>query len=235
MTTPDTETLRLLQQGEITIEGLTRAGSNYTFAVNVARDSQQCMAIYKPRKGEAPLWDFPSGTLYKREYAAYLLCRILGWDIVPLTIIRDGPHGIGSLQLFIDHDPHDNYYTIKERHPEQLKVICCFDLLANNADRKPGHCILGEDDKVWSIDHGLTFSADMKVRTVIWDFGDEPIPDELMDGVEWLQGQLPNAKGRLKELLGLLAQDEVNALAQRCSWLLGNRTYPGLYRPRRRG
>lgn len=235
MTTADPDILRLLQRGEIEIEGLTRAGSNYTFAVTVTYDDRKCMGIYKPRKGEAPLWDFPSGTLYKREYAAYLLALILGWDVVPLTIIRDGPHGVGSLQFFIDHDPHENYYTIKEQHPEQLKVICCFDLLANNADRKPGHCILDEDGKVWSIDHGLTFSADMKVRTVIWDFGDEPIPDELIEGVEWLQGQLLDPKGRLKEMLQLLAQDEVSALAQRCSWLLNNRTYPGLYRPRRRG
>ena len=231
----DPDILRLLQRGEINIEGLTRAGSNYTFAVTVSHGDRQCMGIYKPQKGEAPLWDFPRGTLYKREYAAYLLTLVLGWDIIPLTIIREGPHGVGSLQFFIDHDPHDNYYTIKEKQPEPLKVICCFDLLANNADRKPGHCILGEDGKVYSIDHGLTFSADMKVRTVIWDFGDEPIPDELLEGVDWLQGQLLDPKDRLKEMLQLLAPDEVSALAQRCTWLLDNRTFPGLYRPRRRG
>jgi len=235
VTTPDLDTLRLLQRGEITIEGLTRAGSNYTFAVTVALNGQQCTAIYKPQKGEAPLWDFPSGTLYKREYGAYLLACILGWDFIPLTIIRDGPHGVGSLQLFIDHDPSNNYYTLKDDHSEELKAISCFDLLANNADRKPGHCILGEDGKVWSIDHGLTFSADMKVRTVIWDFGDEAIPDNLMDAVQRLLGQLLNPQGRLKELLGLLSQDEAAALTQRASWLLNNRTFPGLYRPRRHG
>ena len=229
---PEQDTLQLLRHGQITAEGLTRQGSNYTFLVKVCHNRHECYAIYKPRDGEAPLWDFPRGTLYKREYASFLLSQILGWDFVPLTIIRDGPHGVGSLQLFIDHDPQSNYYTLKEDYTDALRIIGCFDLLANNADRKPGHCILGCDSKVWGIDHGLTFSADLKVRTVIWDFGDEPIPDTLLQPMQRLMGQLLNPQGRVKELLGLLAPDEVEALTQRATWLVNSRTFPGLYRRR---
>lgn len=226
------DTLRLLQQGEITAEGLTRYGSNYTFLVKLCHDGREGLAIYKPRDGEMPLWDFPRGTLYKREYAAYLLSQVLGWDFIPLTILRNGPHGIGSLQLFVDHDPRSNYYTLKDDHHDALRTIACFDLLANNADRKPGHCILGQDDKVWGIDHGLTFSADLKVRTVIWDFGDEAIPDGLLQPVKRLMGQLINPQGRVKELVDLLTGQEAAALMQRASWLVSNGTFPGLYQRR---
>jgi len=230
--TSEQDTLLILQRGEISAEGLTRYGSNYTFLVKVAYNGDERLAIYKPRDGEAPLWDFPRGTLYKREYAAYLLSRILDWGFIPLTIIRDGPHGIGSLQLFIEHDPRSSYYTVKDDHPDALRTISLFDLLANNADRKPGHCILGDDGKVWSIDHGLTFNANLKVRTVIWDFGEEPIPDTLMRPLKQFVGQLLNPQGRVKELLSLLDRDEAAALTERTTWLVKNRAFPGLYRRR---
>ena len=224
------QTLRL---GEITESALTRYGSNYTFLVKVSHNNDEILAIYKPRDGEAPLWDFPRGTLYKREYAAYLLSQILGWDFIPPTIIRDGPNGIGSLQLFVDHDPQSSYYTLKDDRVKDLRIVACFDLLANNADRKPGHCILGIDDKVWGIDHGLTFHADLKVRTVIWEFGEEPIPEELLKSIRHLQGEFLHPQGKVKELIGLLSSEEVAALLERVNWVATNGTFPGLYRRRR--
>ena len=230
--TSQQKALWLLQHGDITSSVLTPYGSNYTFLVKVSHDEEECLGIYKPRDGEAPLWDFPGGTLYQREHAAYLLSQILGWDFIPITTIHQGPQGVGSLQLLIDHDPKKNYYAIKDTHPDALRMIACFDLLANNADRKPGHCIQDNDGKIWGIDHGLTFNATLKVRTVIWDFGDEPIPDPLLQSVEHLQGQLLHAQGVVKEMLGLLDREETAALAERASWLLTTRTFPGLY-PRR--
>ena len=228
----------MLQQGEILSCQLTRLGSNYTFVVNVALNGQEALAIYKPRDGEAPLWDFPNGTLYKRECAAYLLSEILGWDLVPFTIIREGPYGIGSVQQFIDHDPRENYYTLGSDYAEQLKVVCCFDLVANSTDRKPNHLITGLDGRLWSIDHGLTFHSDIKIRTVIWDFGGEAIPDGLLDTLTEFQARLTGPEKsmphRVKELLDLLSPPEVEALRGRLDWVLGERTFPGLSRPRRR-
>ena len=236
--TSDTKPQDVLRCGEILSCQLTRLGSNYTFVVNVALDGYETLGIYKPRDGEAPLWDFPNGTLYKREYAAYLLSHILGWDLVPFTIIRDGPYGIGSVQQFIDHNPKENYYTLGREYAEQLRVICCFDLVANSTDRKPNHLITGYDGKLWSIDHGLTFHSDVKIRTVIWDFGGEPIPEPLLDSLTEFQARLTGpAKSRpkrIRELLELLTPAEVEALKGRLDWVLTERTYPGLSRPRRR-
>ena len=205
-------------------------GSNYTFLVQVCEGSHQCSAVYKPRDGEIPLWDFPSGTLYKREYAAYLLSDLLGWDFVPPTTIRDGPHGEGSLQLLIDHDPRINYFTIRDSNQDALKMIACFDLVANNTDRKASHCIQGPDGKIWGIDHGLTFHSMTKLRTVIWDFEGQPIPEPyLVDLSDFLKG-LKDPKGQVRELVSLLDTQETAALAQRIDWLLDFRKYPSLVR-----
>jgi hypothetical protein len=219
----------LLLHGEMISLNLTLYGSNYTFLVRLRNGDDECLGIYKPRAGEAPLWDFPHGTLYKREYASYLLSDLLGWDFIPLTVVREGPHGVGSLQLFVPHDPRSNYFTIKESHQDALKTIACFDLIANNADRKSSHCILGEDGKVWGIDHGLTFHSVVKVRSVIWDFSNEPIPEILLDSVEPLHRQLLNPDDKVQELLETLTPDEVAALLERTNWLVTNRTFPGLH------
>ena len=208
-------------------------GSNYTFLAKVHNGSSECRAVYKPRDGEIPLWDFPRGTLYKREYAAYLLSQILGWDFIPLTIIRDGPHGVGSLQLFVEHDPRINYFTIRESNGDALRMFACFDLVTNNTDRKASHCIEGPDGKIWGIDHGLTFHSVVKVRTVIWDFGGEAIPESLLKALSAFLEKLKNPKGRVRELVSLLDGEEVAALAQRIAWLLEVREYPGLGRRRR--
>ena len=205
----------------MSLKGRLPWSSNATFLVEVALDGAVGHAVYKPRRGERPLWDFPPA-LYRREIAAYLLSEALGWGIVPLTIEREGPLGDGSLQRFIAADFEQHYFTIREdasRH-DRLRAICVFDLLANNADRKGGHCLLGEDS-VWAIDNGLTFHVDPKLRTVIWDFAGEPIPDALLADVQrLLDGGVPAA------LAVLLAPDERRALLERGQQLVASGVFP---------
>ena len=228
----------MIRNGQIVSHQLTRLGSNYTFLVKIEHEGQETLAIYKPRDGEAPLWDFPDGTLYKREYAAYLLSDALSWDIIPFTIIRDGPYGTGSVQQFIDHDPRENYYTLTAEHADQLKVVCCFDLIANSTDRKANHLLQDNSGKVWSIDHGLTFHADIKIRTCIWDFGSQPIPDSLLDSLTALatelQSPVDQMSGSLKKLVDVLDPIEVEAFKGRLAWVLLERAFPGIPSRRRR-
>ena len=174
----------LLEEGEIELKGRMPWSSNATFLVGVCLGGDASDAIYKPGRGERPLWDFPGG-LYRREVAAYRLSESLGWGIVPETVLRaDAPLGEGSLQRFVDADFSEHYFTILEHedlHP-QLRRMALFDLLANNADRKGGHCLLTEDRRIWGIDHGVSFHEEPKLRTVIWDFAGEPIDaDETAD------------------------------------------------------
>lgn len=230
----DQAALELLQLGEILSCELTPTGSNYTFLSQLRLGERTGQAIYKPKDGEVPLWDFPSGTLYKREYAAYLLSQILGWDFIPLTIVRDGPYGIGSVQRYIQHDPSINYYSLDGRDPEALKMIACFDLVANNTDRKASHIIVDSSGKLWGIDQGLTFHADTKIRTVIWDFSGEPIPRQYLATLEKFCQQLANPSGLVKELQELLLPPEVVALHKRLEWVLTERVYPGVPGRRRR-
>ena len=232
MPTPE-ETLQLLEHGEMSSLELSPVGSNYTFLASIKNGAHRCKAIYKPRDGEIPLWDFPGGTLYRREYQAYLLSQVLGWDFIPTTIVRDGPYGIGSVQLYVEHDPRVNYFVLKDSNPQALKTIACFDLIGNNTDRKASHCIQDAVGKVWGIDHGLTFHQVLKVRTVIWDFGGEPIPDPLLDDLAVFQKNLENPTGALAELVDLSEREETEALAQRVAWVLEVREYPAM-RPRPR-
>ena len=222
----------IIRHGEIVSYQLAPLGSNYTFVVKIEMDGVESMAIYKPKEGESPLWDFPSGTLYKREYASYLLSEILGWNIVPFTIIRDGPYGIGSVQQYVEHDPKQNYYTLEDGCADQLRVIACFDLVVNSTDRKANHLLMGDGGKIWSIDHGLTFHSEMKVRTVIWDFSSEPIPPPLLDSLTGLRERLDSPADSLpsllKELVTLLPEEEIDGLKRRLDWILEERVYPGL-------
>ncbi len=224
----------LLRNGEFVTCELTPMGSNYTFLASLCLDGRDGQAIYKPRDGEVPLWDFPRGTLYKREYGAYLLSQSLGWDFIPRTIVRDGPYGIGSVQQYVEHDPRLNYYTLSEADAEELRMIACFDLVANNTDRKANHVLVDSNGKLWGIDQGLTFHADTKIRTVIWDFGGEPIPAHLLESLAQLVKQLADPAGELKELLELLLPEEVQALHKRVAWVLTEGAYPGLPGRRRR-
>lgn len=231
---PDQFNGDVLREGEFQTCELTPLGSNYTFVASLQLGEQTDRAIYKPRDGEVPLWDFPRGTLYKREYGAYLLSQVLEWDFIPRTIIREGPYGIGSVQQYVEHDPRMNYYTLSEGDAEELRMICCFDLVSNNTDRKANHVLVDEGGKLWGIDQGLTFHADTKIRTVIWDFGGEPIPDVYLQTLSRLLGQFIRPSGKFKELLDLLLPEEVIALQKRIQWVLSERTYPGIPGRRRR-
>src|SRR5713226_3198354 len=209
----------LLEHG--TIEGIELIpwGSNYTFAALLrAADGATCFGVYKPRRGEVPLRDFPSGTLYKREVAAYLLAQSLGWDMVPPTIVREeGPHGIGSLQLYVEPDAGaaGQYDRLRETHRCDLQRMAIFDLLANNADRKGGHCLLDVRGHVWGIDHGLTFHQLPKLRTVIWDYCGEPIAPELVSTLRACRSDTQRLNELHTALAPLLSDHEWQALLQR--------------------
>lgn len=221
------ETLQLLQEGTLEVEGLISWGSNYTFLARVCHDVQEIHAIYKPRKGERPLWDFAPGTLCQRERAAFLISEALGWQLVPPTVLRDGPHGWGSVQKYIDHDPEEHYFSFQGEYPEQLQRIVLFDMLVNNADRKGGHVLLDKDGRLWSIDHGICFHSDYKLRSVIWEFAGGRIPDDMVEDLRRLQGQLEEKdKQPLQQLRQLLSQRELEALQKRLQRLLKNRTFP---------
>ena len=196
--------------------------SNATFLTEVTLDGATAVAVYKPERGERPLWDFPRG-LYKRELAAWHLSEALGWGLVPLTIRREGPYGEGSFQLFIQADFEQHYFTLREdeRHHDRLRHICAFDLVANNADRKSGHCLLGEDGRIYAIDNGLCFHVEPKLRTVIWEFADEPLPPPLLEDLRRLAaGPVPPAVAEL------IDADEGRALLKRARALVKIGRFP---------
>jgi len=210
--------LETLEIGEITMLGRIPRGSNATFLVEVG----EIRAVYKPLRGERPLWDFAPG-LHRREVAAYRLSRALGLGLVPPTVVRDGPLGEGSLQWFVEDLQPEHYFSMLEERPEvhdRLREVCAFDVVANNTDRKAGHCILDSGGRLWAIDHGVCFSADFKLRTVIWEFGGEAIADDLLARVEPLVDSVP------LDLSCLLDDDEVAALSERARWLIDARCFP---------
>src|SRR5512138_3096278 len=171
-----------LQKGDLELKGQFMLGSNYTFLVNVRYAGRELSAVYKPLRGEQPLWDFPDNTLARREVAAYLVSEALGFHFVPYTTLRDdGPfYGPGSLQQFFEFDPEYHYFNFTEADKQRLRPVALFDLLANNADRKGSHILVEKGtNKLWVIDHGLCFHHEEKLRTVLWDFAGEPIPNDL--------------------------------------------------------
>jgi uncharacterized repeat protein (TIGR03843 family) len=224
--------LSVLSSGEIELKGRIPWSSNATFLVSVhgappgegaAGVEEDLLAIYKPTSGERPLWDFPRG-LSRREVAAYELCSFMGWDIVPPTTARpDGPLGPGSLQFCIDAAPDEHFFTLVDdpQHHRALRRIAAFDLVANNADRKSGHCLLDQDGHIWAIDHGLCFHTDPKLRTVIWDFAGEKLDQDLLAPLELLAGAEVPAT-----LESLLSEEEITAISARAKNALAQRRYP---------
>jgi uncharacterized repeat protein (TIGR03843 family) len=214
--------LDLLTNAEIEVEGRMPRSSNATFLVTLRSDEHEHRAIYKPLKGERPLWDFPEG-LYQREVAAYRLSEALGFGVIPPTIVRDGPFDTGSLQWFVDADFSHHYFSLYEQRPElhdQFRKMAVFDIIANNTDRKSGHCLIDDDDHIWGIDQGLCFSAEPKLRTVIWEFSGEEIAPELLEAVRPLVDCVP------ADIVELLNPEEIEMIQVRAEFLLRRGTYP---------
>jgi uncharacterized repeat protein (TIGR03843 family) len=220
--------LEILEKGTVDTEhGMMRWSSNYTFLISVSHENTSLMSVYKPQRGERPLWDFPDGTLCYRERASFLTSQALGWQIVPPTVLREGPRGLGSVQFYIDHDPEVNYFSFDETLMPQLMRMVAFDHIVNNADRKGGHCLLDGTGHLWGIDHGITFHSAPKLRTVIWDFAGQPIPDLVLADLDRLCGQADDATQSYRQGLDTLLSDrEIGAFQSRIRHLLRAKKYP---------
>lgn len=219
---PTNELIEILLHGQVETVSRMPHSSNATFLVNVTCDDKEVRGIYKPLKGERPLWDFEPG-LHRNEVAAYRLSEAMGLGIVPPTVLRDGPFGEGSVQLFVDVDVQQHYFTIFEQREDlhdQLRAMCAFDIVANNTDRKGGHCLIDAEDHIWAIDHGVCFSPDFKLRTVIWEFGGEELPDNLRAVIEPLIETVP------LDVSALLSSEQVVALQERAQWICEGGAFP---------
>ncbi|MEZ0396452.1 MAG: SCO1664 family protein [Anaerolineales bacterium] len=215
----------ILQQGEIELKGQFLPGSNYTFLVTVRYAGKEIPAVYKPVRGEQPLWDFPAHSLAGREAAAYLVSEALGFGFVPPTVLRDGPFGRGSLQQFIDYNPRYHYFTFRLADRQRLRPVALFDLLVNNADRKGSHLLIQKRTRrLFAIDHGLCFHAEDKLRTVIWDFAGEPFPADLLTALREFRRDFDGRHAAA--LAAYLLPDEIAALAARLEALIARPVFP---------
>ncbi|HKW70942.1 MAG TPA: hypothetical protein VJP81_10190 [Candidatus Dormibacteraeota bacterium] len=205
---------------DVKVLGLLHGASNYTFLARLnPYPPSGLRAVYKPARGESPLWDFDAGTLYKREVAAYELSKALGWPRIPPTVVReDAPHGVGAMQIFIEADRRHFLGENRARTDTWVRVAL-FDVIINNADRKSGHCLFDPQDSVWVIDHGLTFHVEPKLRTVIWDFSGRPLPESLCGDVERTLSELEKGELR-KSMEGLLSPAEMRILKRRMRGVL---------------
>lgn len=215
------EQLELLRHGVVTVEGRVAASSNQALLVTLTLDGVSGRACYKAEAGERPLWDFGDG-LWRREVAAWELDQLLGTDLVPTTVARDDlPFGVGSLQWWIDDATDDHYFTLREREVllPWFGDLCAFDVVANNADRKGGH-ILYDGARCWAIDNGLCFHEEEKLRTVIWEYAEEDLPERLLDPLARL------AHGDSGNLGYYMSGAEVTATVGRAQQLLLARSFP---------
>jgi hypothetical protein len=221
------EVLAILENGTIELKGRFTHGYNYTFLVNVCYQGQEIPAVYKPGRGEQPLWDFPENTLAGREVCAWQVSQALGFGLVPITLLRDGPLGPGSLQEYVVYNPNYHYFTFKPADLVRLQPVALFDLLVNNADRKGSHILIQKRTRrVYLIDHGLCFHAEDKLRTVIWDFAGEPIPEELLAALLYFHAELRQAGSLSKGLSQFLNLEEMLALGTRADALLEAGHFP---------
>lgn len=216
---------RLLATGDVEVKGRMPWSSNGTFLslVTSCDGDARSLAVYKPERGERPLWDFPAG-LWRREVAAHRLSAWLGWDLVPVTVARvDGPLGPGSLQQFVPFDSDAHYFTLyeDEAHHDALRRIAVFDLVINSTDRKSGHCLLDRHGRIWAIDNGLSFHAEFKLRTVIWEFGGDTIRSDEVAPVERLLDE-----GLPDDVAVLLDPLEREAVLARARAVVTDRRFP---------
>lgn len=217
-----------LMTAPCTLAGQFVNGSNYTFFLSLQSSTGEMQAVYKPVRGEAPLWDFPEGSLSKREVAAYRLSEAIGWHLVPPTVFRKKglPFGAGSVQQFIDHDPQHHYFNLTPEEKDMLRPLALFDWLINNADRKGSHIIWSKDRHIYGIDHGVCFHVEDKLRTVIWDFSGQVIPSNLLSDLEKILPKLYTGNELFDELRQFLRVREIKALAARASHILTGKTFP---------
>ena len=246
MTTAAAGPSRSLLDGELTLHGRIMPASNATFLGEI----DGIRVVYKPRVGERPLWDFPDGNLADREVAAWAVAQATGWDVVPLTFLRDGPHGEGMVQVWQEPDDsqtavdivpetevppgylhvfdgldgHDRPVSLVHEDTAALRRIAVFDIVVNNADRKGGHVLAMPGGHRYGVDHGVTFHVENKLRTVLWGWLGEALTDDEVAGVAAVRDSLDGELGDL--LASALRTDEVQALARRCDRLLAKRRLP---------
>jgi uncharacterized repeat protein (TIGR03843 family) len=218
------DVLRLLREGELAVEGRLYDASNATLYCSVTLDGVTVPCVHKPIAGERPLWDFPDGTLAFREVAAYHVSVAMGWDIVPPTVLRDGPFGPGMCQLWIDIDEAVDLAALARSDHPQLRRMAVFDAVVNNADRKGGHLLPTVDGHVFGVDHGVCFSVDDKLRTLLWRWRGKRLTDESVDVLSELRAELEGELGAA--LADLLHRDEVHATVRRVDRLLSTRRHP---------
>lgn len=220
--------LEALAQGELSIEAAMPYSSNYTLLTSVEYEGLRLLGIYKPRRGERPLWDFPRGTLYRREVAAYLVSEALDFGLVPPTVVRDGPYGVGMLQLFIENDEEAHLFTMLKEggYDSTIRRLCAFDALINNADRKSGHALKSTSGRLWAIDHGICFHFEHKLRTVLWDFVGEPLPPDVVAALCRFRTSLDSNDSVAQMLAELLEKAEYRALRRRLNQLIESGTFP---------
>jgi uncharacterized repeat protein (TIGR03843 family) len=216
----------VLREGELVVQGRMPWSSNGTFLVHACLpEVGEVLGVYKPEAGERPLWDFPAG-LWRREVAAYEVALALGWALVPPTVRRDdGPLGVGSVQLFVPSDPDEHYFSLFDEpanHPA-LRRLAAFDVVVNSTDRKGGHIVRDTDGRIWAIDNGLSFHAEFKLRTVIWEFAGDHLDAEVVESLESLLALLETGVPGLADLLD---DDELAAMAARTRALATNRRLP---------
>lgn len=216
--------LRLLREGEISVEGRLVDASNATLYCAVTLEGVTAAAVYKPVRGERPLWDFPDGTLAGREVGAYLVSQVTGWDIVPPTVMREGPYGPGMCQLWVDVDPAVDLAALARSDHPDLRRMAVLDAVINNADRKGGHLLPRQDGRVQGVDHGICFSAEDKLRTLLWQWRGDRLTDEAVEVLSRVRAELEGELG--EQLHGLLTVTEVRTTVDRVDRLLATGRHP---------
>ena len=216
--------LRLLREGEISVEGRLVDASNATLYCAVTLDGVTAAAVYKPVRGERPLWDFPDGTLAGREVGAYLVSQATGWDVVPPTVMREGPYGPGMCQLWVDVDPAVDLAALARSDHPDLRRMAVLDAVINNADRKGGHLLPRQDGRVQGVDHGICFSAEDKLRTLLWQWRGDRLTDEAVEVLSRVRAELEGELG--EQLHGLLTVTEVRTTVDRVDRLLATGRHP---------
>ena len=228
----DAYAVEALRDAEVRDLRLIYDSSNHVFLATLLHPQHgEGLGVYKPAQGERPLHDFPYGTLHLREVAAYEFASLLGWRLIPPTVAREGPQGAGSFQLFIEHDPSEHYFTFRgeEALREQLIRFAAFDLLVNNADRKGGHLLCDAGGRLWGIDNALCFHQHQKVRTVIWDFCGERLPEAWVADIERARDRLESGDESTETLRSNLNARELEALAGRCAALSQQPVLPEMF------